>query len=217
MNKKVQEVLKGKNLIGKYDAIESFLFSTFNVTNSALPNMTKANPIMAVIVLEELKELDVTIEKDIQSINLNDIDVIDITTNRKNELSRFIYNLLLTTNVYGYKRIEDDLRAYDKSQKLEKVYPISKRRERLEELKVEIEKVEDMVNAISEVDAVLGKSYSKKLSDLQREHEAIEETIYVKSIDVITEEAYSMVMARINGIREIVVGKVELLERVLGA
>ena len=216
MSKRTQDILKGKNLIGKYDAIEAFLFSTFNVTNSALPEITKANPIMRAIVLEQLKEIYSIVEKDMDVIKLNDIDVIDITTDREKEMSRFIYHSLLKTNAYDFKSINDDTRCYLKAQKLEKAYPIEKRRERLEELQVEIERTTDMVSSISEIDSTLAKSYSKKLSELQREYQAIEETIYFKDITVIRTEAYARVMARMNAIKGRIVEKIEFLEGVIG-
>lgn len=216
MSKRTQDILKGKDLAGKYDAIEAFLFSTFNVTNPATVSMTRANLIMANMVLEELKNIDSIVAKDIEGIKLKDIDVIDITSGRESEISRFIYHSLLKMNAYDYKRIDDDMRAYLKAQKLEKVYPIEKRRERLEELQAEIERTNDMINAISEIDKNLAKSYSKKLSELQREYQTIEETICFKDITVIKAEVYSRVIARMNTIKDRIMEKIEFLEGVIG-
>ena len=215
MSKRTNEILKGKDLAGKYDAINAFLDSTFNVTNPALPAMTKANPIMATIVLEELKSIDAIVEKDMEGIKLKGVDVIDITTNRESELSRFVYNLILTTTPYAYTRMEKDLNAYHKAKKLDKAFPLGERKERVEQLKEQISKTSDTIALLSEVDGILAKSYVSKLNELQKEHDVLEESIYVKDITVIATEVYSVVMKKFNNIKSIIDTKVKFLEGVL--
>lgn len=216
MSKRTNEILKGKDLAGKYDAINAFLDSTFNVTNPALPAMTKANPIMATIVLEELKSIDAIVEKDMEGIKLKGVDVIDITTNRESELSRFIHNLMLTTNPYAYTKMEKDLIAYQKAKKLDKAFPLEERKKRVEQLKEEIATTSDTITLLSEVDATLAKSYVSKLNELQKEHDVLEESIYVKDITVITTEVYSIVIKKLNNIKSIIDNKIEFLEGIVG-
>lgn len=215
MSKRTQDILRGKNLIERYDAIGAFLDSTFNVTNNALPEMTKANPIMATLILEELKDIDAIVVKDMEGIKLKDIDVIDITTNRESELSRFVYNLILTTTPYAYTRMEKDLNAYHKAKKLDKAFPLEERKERVEQLKEQISKTSDTIALLSEVDGILAKSYVSKLNELQKEHDVLEESIYVKDITVIATEVYSVVMKKFNNIKSIIDTKVKFLEGVL--
>lgn len=215
MSKSTREILKGKDLVEKIDAIGAFLDSIFNVTNPALPAMAKANPIMATIVLEELKDIDAIVVKDMEGIKLKDVDVIDITTNRESELSRFIHNLMLTTNPYAYAKMEKDLNAYHKAKKLDKAFPLEQRKERVEQLKEEIAKTSDTIALLSEVDGILAKSYVSKLNELQKEHDALEESIYVKDITVIATEVYSVVMKKFNNIKSIIDTKVKFLEGVL--
>lgn len=216
MSKRTQDILKEKDLSGKYDAINAFLDSTFNVTNPALPAMAKANPIMATLILEELKDIDAIVVKDMEGIKLKDIDVIDITTNRECELSRFVHNLILTTNPYAYTRMERDLNAYHKAKKLDKAFPLEERKKRVEQLREEIAKTSDTIALLSEVDGILAKSYVSKLNELQREHDVLEESIYVKDVNVITAEAYSVVMQKFNNIKLIIDTKIEFLEGVIG-
>lgn len=216
MSKRTNEIIKGKNLIEKYDAIGAFLNSTFNLTNNALPEMTKANPIMATIVLEELKNIDAIVVKDAKGIELKDINVIDITTNRESELSRFVHNIMLTTNPYAYAKLEKDLNAYHKAKKLDKAFPLEERKNRVEQLKREIATTSDTIDLLSEVDGILVKSYISKLNELQREHDVLEESIYVKDITVITAEAYSVVMQKFNNIKSMINYKIEFLEGVVG-
>lgn len=216
MSKSTKEILKGKDLAGKYDVIGAFLDSTFNVTNPALPAMAKANPIMATIVLEELKSIDAIVEKDMEGIKLKGVDVIDITTNRESELSRFIHNLMLTTNPYAYAKLEKDLNSYHKAKKLDKAFPLEERKNRVEQLKREIAATSDTIDLLSEVDGILVKSYISKLNELQREHDVLEESIYVKDITVIATEVYSVVMKKFNNIKSIIDSKIEFLEGVIG-
>lgn len=215
MSKRTNEILKGKDLAGKYDVIGAFLDSTFSVTNPVLPTMAKANTIMATLILEELKDIDAIVEKDMEGIKLKDVDVIDITTNRESELSRFIYNLMLTTNPYAYAKMEKDLNAYHKAKKLDKAFPLEERKERVEQLKEEISKTSDTIALLSEVDGILAKSYVSKLNELQKEHDVLEESIYVKDITVIATEVYSVVMKKFNNIKSIIDTKVKFLEGVL--
>lgn len=216
MSKRTQDILRGKNLIERYDAIGAFLDSTFNVTNPALPAMAKANPIMATLILEELKDIDAIVEKDMEGIKLKDINVIDITTNRESELSRFVHNLMLTTNPYAYAKMEKDLIAYNKAKKLDKAFPLEQRKDRVEQLKEEIAITSDTITLLSEVDGILAKSYVSKLNELQKEHDVLEESIYVKDITVITAEAYSVVMQKFNNIKSMINYKIEFLEGVVG-
>lgn len=215
MSKRTNEILKEKNLIEKYQVIGAFLDSIFNVTNPALPAMAKANPIMATIVLEELKNIDAIVAKDAEGVELKDINVIDITTNRESELSRFIHNLMLTTNPYAYAKMEKDLIAYQKAKKLDKAFPLEERKNRVEQLKREIATTSDTIDLLSEVDGILVKSYISKLNELQREHDVLEESIYVKDITVIATEVYSVVMQKFNNIKLIIDTKIEFLEGVL--
>lgn len=215
MSKSTKEILRGKDLVGKYDVIGAFLDSTFSVTNPALPTMAKANPIMSTLILEELRNIDAIVVKDMEGIKLKDIDVIDITTNRESELSRFVYNLMLTINPYAYAKLEKDLNAYHKAKKLDKAFPLEERKNRVEQLKREIATTSDTIDLLSEVDGILVKSYISKLNELQREHDVLEESIYVKDITVIATEVYSVVMQKFNNIKLIIDTKIEFLEGVL--
>lgn len=216
MSKSTKEILKGKDLVGKYNAINAFLDSTFNITNPALHTMAKANPIMATIVLEELKNIDAIVVKDAKGVELKDINVIDIATNRESELSRFVHNIMLTTNPYAYTKMEKDLNAYHKAKKLDKAFPLDRRKERVEQLKQELAKTNDTIALLSEVDGILAKSYVSKLSELQKEHDVLEESIYVKDITVITTEVYSVVIKKLNNIKSIIDNKIEFLEGIVG-
>lgn len=210
------EILKSKTITEKYDVIESFLLSTFSVTNQGTIEMAKRNPIMATIVLEELRKIESIISKDIDSIKIEDIDVIDITTDRSSELSQFIHNFTILTNGYAYKSLCEDLKIYDKAQKLEKIFPLEKRKARLQELGKEIDKNKDMIEAISEVDEFLSKSYQAKLYDLEKEYRVIEETIYFKDISEITAETYLKCITKLRNIKERVLEKIDFLEKILG-
>lgn len=207
-------ILKEMKLKERYDAIGSFLESTFKVTNPALPSMAAANPIMCNIVLKELKDIDSIITTDINLINITDIDLIDITTTRSSEISQFIYNTILLMNAYDYKKIVDDIRANEKAQRLDRAFPLHKREERLSELEKDIRATEEMIDLISEIDDILAESYIRKLRGLQREYDAIKETIAFKDIEQIKAYTLTKILWRLQSIQEQVRFKIEFLEKV---
>lgn len=207
-------ILEEMTLKERYNAIASFLISTFRVTNHALPSMAVANPIMCSIVLKELNNIDSIITNDIKSSNIKDIDLIDITTIRSSEISQFIYETMIHTNPYNYKRMVDDIKANEKAQRLEIVFPLHKREERLKGLENDISVTEKMMDSISEIDDILAESYRKKLSDLQREYDAIKETIIFKDLEEIKEETLTKVLWKLQSIQEQVRIKIEFLENV---
>lgn len=209
----IATVLRGKNLEQKYRAIDIFLNSTFPVTNTALPQFAKNNEIMGMVVLRELKELVPVVEEDIQGLTIKDIDVNDIVGDKENEISRLIHSLLCG---YPYTGICNDYKVYKKYEKLNEVFPIEARKLKVEQLKGEIDRVQKSIETIMEVDSGLAKSYISKKADLEREYNALQETLYCKSLAEIRLQAYGSLIYRLENFKEVIENKIEFLERVLG-
>lgn len=218
----IETILEGMTLTEKYNAISVFLDSTFKVTNEAIPQMATNNPIMSNLVLQELKKIDEIITKDIESIRVSDIDITDITTKRNSDISAFVYSCMMMSNAYicspsdAYRRLLEDLKAYGKAQKLEKVFPIEKRRARLHELENDIEATEQIISTLVEVDDIIAKAYENKVVELRREYNAIKETTYFKDMEEIQMESYAIIISRVSSIKERTRVKIQYLERVLG-
>ncbi|EOU1463632.1 hypothetical protein [Clostridium perfringens] len=210
-----QKVFNNVNLKKKYDVINSFLDSTFKVTNEALPSMAKYNPIMSELVLKELRIIDITIQNDREKISKECIDILDILTNRISEVSYFIYNLIIHRNPYEYKSLENDFKVYQNVQALEKTFPLEKRKKIMKDLENEINKVNDIISAISEVDNSVNRTYSNKLLELQNEYESIKRTVIFKSLEEIRDDIYNKLVFNLDSIHERVRNKIVFLEKVL--
>lgn len=79
-----------KKMIEKYREINRFRYSIFRITNPAIPTEVRENPILAGIVLDKLKELKKEIEKDIDSVSIDMIDIADIFGNGTLEVSYWL-------------------------------------------------------------------------------------------------------------------------------
>lgn len=210
----VATVLRGKNLEQKYRAIDIFIKDIFRVTNTALPQVAKQNEIMSTIVLRELKELVAVVEEDIKGISITDISVEDIVGAKEKEVSKLIHSILCG---YPYTGIENDYKVFKKYEKLNEVFPIEERQAKVEQLKEEIDRVQRSIETIMEVDSQLAKNYILKKSNLEREYNAIQETLYCKSLEEIRLQAYGSLVYRLENFKEVIKNKINFLERVLGA
>lgn len=209
----VATILREKNLEEKYRTIDVFLNSIFSITNTALPQVAKQSEIMSMIVLRELKELVAVVEEDIKGISIKEIDVNDIVGAKESEVSRLVYSLLCG---YPYTGICNDYKAFKKYEQLNEVFSLEERQAKVEQLKAEIDRVQKSIETMMEIDSVLAKSYISKKANLEREYNALQETLYYKSLEEIRLHTYGSLIYRLENFKEVIGNRIEFLEGVLG-
>ena len=170
-------ILKRMEVQTKYQVIETFLYGTFNVTNTSHPSMTKANYIGAYDALNRLKMLEKVIENDIKSLNLKDIDVVDILGKSEKELSDFIFSIAIKKCPYKFNDIKKKYSTYLKVMSLEDKYPLDERKKDLEVIMNKIKKTEETIVCLETMEEAFDTNVSiiltkkRELEELKVQYE----------------------------------------------
>lgn len=215
------KLLKEMEMRKKYTGIKAYVYGSINVTNDSNPNVTKANYIGAYEALNTLKMLERTVDEDIKAFKLSDLDIKDIFTKREKEISQYIYGTFFESNPYRWNDIQKKYALYLKIKKLEKVYPIEQRKKDLQDKANEIERLEEIIMHLEAsedaFDTSLSMVYSKKrqLEQLKREYAEQEQLVNFETPEDLAVELYNTVYSKMNEIKELILNKINYLERVL--
>lgn len=209
--KKILKTLKEMSILERYEAISQFRQGAFKVLNPAIPQMVKQDILLSIATLEMLKDVKPIIEDDIEKLKLENISIKDIlATHKKIELSDFIAN-----NVYLRLRgiLERDFNAYQKAERLNKVYPLETRKAELNELKAKIESLQQSIEVLVDLDADLVRNQVDKLEELRNRKEAIERTIDYKTEEEIKLEIYGCTYGYLKSVLDNVQANIDHIER----
>lgn len=214
-------ILKGMEVQKKYQVIETFLYGTFNVTNTSQPSMTKANYIGAYDALNRLKMLEKVIENDIKSLNPKDIDVVDILGKREKELSYFIFSIALENYPYRFNDINKKYSTYLKVMSLEDKYPLDERKKDLEVIINKIKKTEETIAFLETMEEAFDTNVSiilakkRELEELKVQYDNQLKIVDFETPEDFAVELYNIAYSKMNQMKEMATSKIEYLERIL--
>lgn len=206
-----KKILQQMTMEGRYETIQQFRQGAFKVLNPAIPQMVKKDILLSTSTLEILKDIKPIIEDDIKKLKVENINTEDIlATYKESELSVFIAN-----NVYLRTRamLERDFNAYQKADKLNKVYPVETRRVELIELETKIKSLEESIDVLVELDTGLVWRSKNQLEELRSRKETIERTLNYKTEEEIKLEVYGCTYGYLKNVLENVQANIDHLER----
>lgn len=196
--------LKDMRMIERYRAITNYKYGIWKVVNPSISQTVRNNPLLSLSALQILKEIKEVIESDIDSVNLEEIDVADIvSTYRESELSEFIGREVCLMGIGSLKK---EYEGYLKAQKLESIYPMKIRQNDIKKLSDEIEIIKSKIETLESLNKGLGASQKKKLIELRTEKISIEETLEFVTEEELKERIYisvhSYMKNLLNGVKE---------------
>lgn len=206
-----KKLLKEMTMRECYETIQQFRNDAFKILNPAIPQMVKKDILLSLSILEILKEIKVIVKEDIKKLKVENINIEDIlATYKESELSDFIAN-----NVYLRTKVilERDFSTYQKTNKLNKVYPVETRRAELIELQSKIKSLEESIEVLVDLDADLVSNQVGSLEELRKRKEAIERTLYYKTDEEIRLEIYGCTYNYLNNVLNNVQANIDHLER----
>ncbi|MDM0859536.1 hypothetical protein ACV3SO_13805 [Clostridium perfringens] len=213
MQYNTEKFLKSVSLKERYDFIERFIVSVTNVTNEGMPQVAERNPILSNIVLRELNIIDKVIEADKKNIKLEDINIEDIAITRNSELSESINLFLITKDQYKYQELKEAFEKYKKMKELEKISSLEERKNKLKSLENEIDNLNNIMLASSEVEKDISYFYFDTLKTKKKEYEALKKLVFFKSIEEINEEIYNKMIYILEVLHERIKNKIKFLEK----
>lgn len=213
MQYNTEKFLKSVSLKERYDFIERFIVSVTNVTNEGMPQVAARNPILSNIVLRELNIIDKVVEDDKKNIKLEDINIEDIAITRNSELSESINLFLITKDQYKYQELKEAFEKCKKMKKLEKISSLEERKNKLKSLENEIDNLNNIMVASSEVEKDISYFYFDTLKTKKKEYEALKKLVFFKSIEEINEEIYNKMIYILDVLHERIKNKIKFLEK----
>ncbi|EMU53257.1 hypothetical protein [Clostridium butyricum] len=102
-----------------------------------------------------------------------------------------------------------------KGEQLEKTYPTDKRKERIKELEVEIQRNIQMADTLSKINPLLAKNKAKERYLLEKEAESLRETLCMPTREELSTRIWAIVTSRLNNYRLQCITKLEYLEGIL--
>ena len=214
MQKDNIKFLMDMTMIERYRAITNYRLGIWQVINPSMSQTVRNNPLLSLSALQILKEIKEVIESDIDSVNLEDINVADIiSTYKESELSEFIGREVCLMVLGSLKR---DYEGYLKVQKLDSIYPMKVRQKDIEKLSEEIEIIRSKIETLESLNKGLGASQKKKLIELKSEKTSIEETLEFVTKEELNERIYVSVHSYMKNILNGVQENINHLERHIG-
>lgn len=214
MQKDNIKFLMDMRMIERYRAITNYRLGIWQVINPSMSQTVRNNPLLSLSALQILKEIKEVIESDIDSVNLEDINVADIiSTYKESELSEFIGREVCLMVLGSLKR---DYEGYLKAQKLDSIYPMKVRQKDIEKLSEEIEIIRSKIETLENLNKGLGASQKKKLIELKSEKTSIEETLEFVTKEELNERIYVSVHSYMKNILNGVQENINHLERHIG-
>ena len=200
----------GKKMIEKYREINRFRYSIFRITNPAIPTEVRENPILAEIVSDKLKDLKKEVEKDIDNMTIDLVDIEDIFGNRTLEVSKLLADEII---LFELETIRKQYINYLKAQKLEEIFPLDDRRKKAEELRREINNLNLTIESLEEIEPKLVASQKEKVAKLQGELMALEETFDFVSLEEIRGNVFVRLHGYLGNILSDINSKINFIER----
>lgn len=208
-NKKTVEK-NNKRMADRYREINRFRYSIFKITNPAIPNEVRENPILAQIVLDKLKELREEIKNDIDNLAIDMIDIADILGERESEVSEIIANEVM---LFELETTRNNYRNYLKAQRLNEIFPLGDRKKKAEELEKEINNLSLTIEALEKIEPKLVASQREKLLKLEDELMALEETFDFVSIEDIKANVFVRLHGYLGNVLSDIDSKIAFIER----
>lgn len=212
MNIKKKIVEKNnKRMADRYKEINRFRYSIFKITNPAIPNEVRDNPILAKIVLDKLKELREEIKNDIDNLTIAMVDIADIFGERELDVSG-----LLLSEVAFVDLVEGTRKQYTnylKGKNLEEIFPLVDRKKKAKELEKEIENLSLTIESLEEIEPKLASSQKEKKVKLQEELMALEETFDFISLEEIRPNVFVRLHGYLGNILSDIASKIAFIER----
>lgn len=200
----------GKKMIEKYREINRFRYSIFRITNPAIPTEVRENQILAEIVSDKLKDLKKEVEKDIDNMTIDLVDIEDIFGNRTLEVSKLLADEII---LFELETIRKQYINYLKAQKLEEIFPLDDRRKKAEELRREINNLNLTIESLEEIEPKLIASQKEKSARLQGELMALEETFDFVSLEEIRGKVFVRLHGYLGNILSDINSKINFIER----
>lgn len=211
MNTNKKTVKKNnKRMADRYREINRFRYSIFKITNPAIPNEVRENPILAQIVLDKLKELREEIKNDIDNLAIDMIDIADILGERESEVSEIIANEVM---LFELETTRNNYRNYLKAQRLNEIFPLGDRKKKAEELEKEINNLSLTIEALEKIEPKLVASQREKLLKLEDELMALEETFDFVSIEDIKANVFVRLHGYLGNVLSDIDSKIAFIER----
>lgn len=199
-----------KRMMERYRNMNKFRYSIFQITNPAIPSEVKINPILARLVLNELKELREEIQADIDGLSIRMIDIEDIVGASREEVSELVSREVC---LFDLSTIKKKYENYLNGEKLNKIFPVVDRKNRVIELQREIENIELTIKSLEQINPSLVVSQREKVQMLEREKFALEETLHFESLEDIKDSVFLRLYSYLVNLLNDFDSKINFLER----
>lgn len=201
---------KSKRMIERYREINKFKYSIFKITNPSIPTEVSSNPILAMIILEKLRELIEEIQGDIDSVSIDSIDIEDIIKNKNSEISELLVSEIC---LFDLESIKNQYENCLKAEKLNSIFPLADRKNKVKELKREINNLQLTIESLEKIEPRLALTQKEKVKNLQKEKEALEETFNFHSIEEIEVNLFIRLQNYLISISNDFDNKINFIER----